>query len=220
MPKDRTRAQQLAREFLKKGDAIGWFEELYAQASETEQCVPWVDRVVNPHLASWLARQRLSGTGKTALVVGCGLGDDAEELARVGFHVVAFDVSPTAIMQCKERFLESAVHYCAVDLFSCPVTWVESFDFVFEAYTLQVLPARLREEAAGQIARCVAPAGTLLAIARGRDPSDDPGAMPWPLTRDELSYFNKSGLDAVNFEDFFDNEAPPVRRFRVEYVRR
>jgi protein-L-isoaspartate O-methyltransferase len=35
--------------------------------------------------------------GKRALVVGCGLGYDAEFLARLGYAVTGFDVAPTAI---------------------------------------------------------------------------------------------------------------------------
>jgi hypothetical protein len=39
--------------------------------------------------------------------------------------------------------------------------------------------------------------------------------MPWPLTRDEILQFETTGLTIAEFEDFLDNESPPVRRFRV-----
>ena len=93
----RERGQRLARESLASGDVTGWFEILYAGAQGDAQAVQWTDMEVNPHLAAWLERAGLGGGGKRALVIGCGLGDDAEELARAGFAVVAFDVSPTAI---------------------------------------------------------------------------------------------------------------------------
>jgi hypothetical protein len=61
----------------------------------------------------------------------------------------------------------------------------------------------------------------LLLIARGREPSDPEGQMPWPLTRAELSAFTAVGLEELSFEDFLDLEGPAdpsVRRFRVLYT--
>jgi hypothetical protein len=66
-----------------------------------------------------------------------------------------------------------------------------------------------------QLAELVAPGGTLLVICRGREPDDDPGAMPWPLTRAELARFVDRGLREIRFEDYVDREG--TRRFRVEY---
>jgi hypothetical protein len=43
--------------------------------------------------------------------------------------------------------------------------------------------------------------------------------MPWPLTRDELAAARSLGLCEVLFEDYMDNEDPPVRRFRACYRR-
>jgi hypothetical protein len=67
------------------------------------------------------------------------------------------------------------------------------------------------------VAGFVAPGGTLLVIARGREPSEPEGEMPWPVTRRELSVFAEAGLAMVEFEDYLDDENPPVRRFRVSY---
>ena len=154
-----------------------------------------------------------------ALVIGCGLGDDAEVLSETSFDVVAFDVSPTAIRWCGQRFPESKVRYCVEDLFHPPSNWVSGFDFVLESYTLQVLPQPVRGEAQRKIASFVAADGRLLVICRGRDDGEDEGNMPWPLTRDELREFLACGLEEVRFEDYVDDETPPVRRFRVEYYR-
>lgn len=92
------------------------------------------------------------------------------------------------------------------------------FDFVFEAYTLQVLPPDIRATAIVKIADFVAPGGTLLVVTRARDAADPPGQMPWPLLRDELTLFSQS-LQEAALEDYLDDEQPPVRRFRVEYRR-
>jgi hypothetical protein len=41
--------------------------------------------------------------------------------------------------------------------------------------------------------------------------------MPWPLTPDELRALF-AGVRLVRFEDFADDEDPPVRRLRAEYA--
>ena len=141
----RAKARQLAREFAQRGDATGWFERLYSQAQGNEQAIHWADQETNPNLVRWLDRRNVAGQGKLALVVGCGLGDDAEELAHRGFEVVAFDIAPTAIAWCQQRFPHSPVAYVVADVLDPPSAWQGGFDFVLEAYTLQVLPADVRE---------------------------------------------------------------------------
>ena len=106
------------------------------------------------------------------------------------------------------------------DLFSAPIEWKARFDFVLESYTLQVLPPGLRAKAIRCITSFVAPNGTLLVIARGREPSDPEGKMPWPLTKVEMSLFEAHGLKEVSLEEFMDGEEPPVRRFRATYYRK
>jgi hypothetical protein len=59
----------------------------------------------------------------------------------------------------------------------------------------------------------VAPGGRLFVYCRGREPEDPPGAMPWPLTTDEVHTLAGDGLVMEGFEDFLDDEEPPVRRF-------
>jgi SAM-dependent methyltransferase len=215
----RAKARQLAHEFVQRGDATGWFERLYTQAQGNEQAIYWAQMVSNPNLVQWLDRQNVQGKGQRALVIGCGLGDDAEELAHRGFEVVAFDIAPTAIDWCQKRFPHSQVEYVVADVLDSPPAWQGSFDFVLEAYTLQVLPADVRRKATACIAGLLAQEGTLLVICRGRSPEEPPGDMPWPLTKEDLEVFMSTGLRQVQFEDYFDQEEPPTRRFRVEYQR-
>ena len=73
-------------------------------------------------------------------------------------------------------------------------------DIVPESYTLQVLPPGLRAKAVRGISAFVAPSGTLLVIARGREPSDPGGKMPWTLTKEEMSLFETHGLKEVSLE--------------------
>jgi SAM-dependent methyltransferase len=159
----------------------------------------------------------LPGAGLRALKVGCGSGDEAEELARHGFDVTAFDIAPATVEWARKRFPDSAVDYRVADILNPPVKWKRAFDFVLESYTLQALPASLRREAMTRIASFVKPGGTLLVIARAREAREPIGRMPWPITREELLWFGRLGLEQESFEDFWDEEEPPVRRFRVAY---
>jgi SAM-dependent methyltransferase len=164
---DRATARDLARRHVADGDPLGWFEVLYASAGDDASSIPWADLAPNPNLLDWLDEQCVSGSSRRALKVGCGLGDDAEELSRRGFATVAFDISPSAVRWCRERFPESSVLYVEADLLQPPTQWVRAFDFVLESYTLQVLPLALRQEAIHRLADFVAPGGTLLLITRG-----------------------------------------------------
>jgi len=214
---DRTRARSLARDSIRRGDAVGWFERLYAEARRGDAVVPWADLVPNPFVVEWLERE--APRPGRALDVGTGLGDTAEELARRGFEVVAFDVSPTAVADARRRFPSSRVDYRVADGFRLGAEFEAAFDLVIECYTLQVLPADVRAVAAAAIRRTVAPGGTLLIVARGREPDEPEGQMPWPLTRAEVEAIAGGGLRLTSFEDFVDREDPPVGRFRAAFRR-
>lgn len=208
----------MARAAIERGRPLDWFEELYAEASTAgPSAVPWADLKPNPNLLDWLDRELPDGVGKSALVVGCGLGDDAEELARRGFAVTAFDISGSAVAMARRRFPASAVEYAVANLFCAPTAWTKSFDLVQEAYTLQVLPAELRHRAVERLSSFVAPGGTLLVIARGREDDQHAGELPWPLTCAEAELPLSCGLEQVSFEDYLDSEVPPVKRFRATY---
>ncbi|HVO99599.1 MAG TPA: class I SAM-dependent methyltransferase [Bryobacteraceae bacterium] len=207
MEPNRERARALAAESLNAGDPTGWFDKLYQEGIEV---VPWAELRPNPNLVQF------AGAGKTALVVGCGLGDDAEQVAAWGFKTMAFDVSPTAIEACKRRFPESPVRYETGDVLAPPEKWKRQFDFVLESYTVQALPPDVRAQAIRGVASFVKDGGMLLVIARAREERDPPGEMPWPLTRQELNLFTEFGLTETSFEDYMDGE---TRRFRVVLAR-
>lgn len=217
----RARVRQLAAE---SPDGMSWFEDLYAAAQGDLSQIPWADRRPNKNLVSWLERERPSPRGVAGrplktLVVGCGLGEDAELLARWQFDVRAFDLSPTAIHWCKRRFPNSRVRYEQADLFSPPAAWIQGFDFVFEAYTVQPLPMTMRQAALEAVANLVAPGGKLLLVTRARDEGEETDGPPWPLTMDDLRVVADAGLTMLSFEDYMDDENPPVRRFRAVYER-
>src|SRR5258708_5790257 len=119
----RARAGKLAAESAAASDATSWFELLYQGAAGGEATIPWASLAANPHLVQWARARSLRGTGRTALVVGCGFGDDAEFVASLGFNVVAFDISPTAIGGARSRFPGSSVDYTPGDPLNPPASW-------------------------------------------------------------------------------------------------
>jgi len=90
--------------------------------------------------------------------------------------------------------------------------WETAYDLVVEIFTLQVLPPAEREAAGFALGRCVAPGGRLFVYCRAREPEDPAGSMPWPLTTVEVMALAVDGLVVERFEDFLDDEEPPVRR--------
>jgi hypothetical protein len=216
---DRSRARELASQYIERGDPTGWFEALYREGAAGVSEIPWDDRKPNANLSQYKPAFASKATGHPALVVGCGLGDDAEEIAYWGFDVTAFDVSPTAIQSAKQRFGHTRVDYVAADLFHAPAAWHRRFDFVFESNTLQALPAKIRPNAIACVAEFVKPGGDLLVFARGREESEPEGELPWPLTRTELALFEQSGLTQQTFRDANDVDPPHSRRFLITYKR-
>jgi SAM-dependent methyltransferase len=215
----RDEVRRLARESIERGDAVGWFDELYRRAGEHWARIPWADLVPNPYLVEWIQREAIVGAGKSCLVVGCGLGDDAELLAERGFDVVAYDISATAIDGCRARFPASKVEYVVAAALVPPAPWLGRFALVFESYTLQVLPSDARARALRAIASTVGREGRLLVLCRAREKQEPEGELPWPLTREELDAFRGHGLTEVAVESFLDRETPPVRRFLALYER-
>ncbi len=185
-------AGELAARALRRGDATGWFEPLYARAAPDGQGVPWARMQPDPALAAWLPSA--AGKGEPALVVGCGLGDDAEALAGAGYAVTAFDVAPSAVALAKQRFPESRVTYQTADLFKPPKDWAGAFALVVELLTVQSLPPALHADAIRQIAGFVAPGGRAFVGSTVRIPEMDPTGPPWPVSAADMAAWGAAGL--------------------------
>jgi SAM-dependent methyltransferase len=212
-------AARLAAESLADRDVTGWFERLYAAAEEGDAVVPWDRGAPHRLLVEWAREHRPDAAGLRGIVVGCGLGDDAELVAGLGFDTVAFDVSPTAIRTARRRHPDSPVHYRVANLLDPPDGWQGAFDLVVESLTVQSLPDPPRPVAIANVASLVAPGGTLLVIASARDEGDPVDGPPWPLTRDEIDAFAAGGLDPVRIEDIPLSGDPSARRWRAEFRR-
>ena len=226
--KKRERTRQLAAEFNERGDPLGWFDALYKESGGDVEKIPWADMAPNRFFKAWAESTGLKGNGRNALVVGCGLGDDAKFLHDLGFKVTGFDISPTAIEWARKVYGDAGIRFETADLFDPPREWVTSgrnppadadgFDFVLEIYTIQPLPMELRPKVIDSIAAFVAPGGRLVVVTRGRENDEEIGEVPWPLSKRDLSRFEENGLREVGFQDLWDDE-DEQRRFIVEYER-
>jgi SAM-dependent methyltransferase len=181
---------------LQAANPTGWFEDLYAEADAGTASVPWDQPHPQPHLVEWASG--VDGTGRRALVVGCGYGRDSEFLASLGFEVVAFDISPTAIAAVRARYPESAVSYVVADLLNPPAEWHHAFDLVVENMTVQALPVELHARATERVAWLTG--STLLVLAVARDEGSTADGPPWPLTPSEILAFETDGLQALKVQ--------------------
>jgi SAM-dependent methyltransferase len=206
----------LIREAFQRGDFLGWFEAIYANANEPSK-IPWAQMRPAPNLVGWAQAHLPQGQDQRALVVGCGLGDDAEFLAGLGYAVTAFDISPSAIDSAKARWTDSHVDYQVANLLELPQAWRGAFDLVLEHRTVQALPWQYCQPAISAIADCVALGGQALILTHGREPEEDRRGIPWRLSREELAQFHSAGLQEVQFDDLQD--ANGRREFRVLYQR-
>ncbi len=213
------RVKQLASQSLRESDPSGWFEILYSEANQDASQVPWAKLKIHPHLQDWLNKNSLNANNKSVLIVGCGLGDDAEALHKIGFQVTAFDISPTAINWCKQRFPKSQVNYLVADLFDLPSEWNKAFDLVIEIRNIQALPLNVRTKAIESVGQLVASNGTLIVITRFRDTDAEPDGPPWALSEKELARFQGLGLKEMGRQVFLEGDECEVIKLWVEYFR-
>ena len=165
-----------------------FFEARYRSAQRRADTIPWANLEPNRFVVARAGE--MAPLGREAVVVGCGLGDDAEYLASLGWVVTAFDVSPSAIEWCRERFERSTVDYVVADLFDLESEWRERFSLVVEVATVQSLAPDHRRRTIFAIADLVGPDGTLLVSALGRLHGDHGAGPPWPVKRDEMRWFD------------------------------
>ncbi|WP_226353616.1 bifunctional 2-polyprenyl-6-hydroxyphenol methylase/3-demethylubiquinol 3-O-methyltransferase UbiG [Pseudonocardia sp. ICBG601] len=203
----------LAARALSRGRPTEWFEELYAAGDRGETTVPWNRPAAAPQLTEWLAGLG-APDGRRAVVVGCGLGADAEFVGAAGFATTAFDIAPTAVATVRRRFPDSPVDYRVADLLALPDEWAGAFDVVVEIINVQALPVSLRPTATAAVASLVAPGGNLLVVENVREDGAPPSERPpWAFTRAEVTAFAERGLELVSLKQ----TSTPTLRWQAEY---
>ena len=193
--------------------ASAWFDGLYKENENAHENIPWARKEVNPMLQTYLEVKEVC-KGK-ALVIGCGLGDDAYALAKAGYDTLAIDISQTALDIAQKRFPDTAITFEKQDIFDMPSHYFEHFDFVFEAQTIQSLPVEFRSKMIKAVAQSVAVDGELLVIAHKKQ-SEKKGP-PWPLTQEEIDQFKEHDLQELSSELIMEESQISNLRFRNLY---
>lgn len=185
-----------------------FFESVYENADHDDlAAIPWATLAPNVYLEKHLSLHD-PVTDKKALVIGCGLGDDALILEKYGYEVDAMDISASAIALAKKRHSQSKVDFHIGDIYKMPESSMDKYDFVYEGLTIQSLPRADREKLVKIITSLVASEGELFVYANTQDDADNYGGPPWPLYEDELMLFEKEGLTKISDEK--EDESKPV----------
>lgn len=217
---DPLKYQAMVKSFQDRDDPLGWFDTIYKNAEGDHTQVFWADLEPSPYMLSWLDSCDVEHEGKTACVIGCGVGDDAEALASYGYKVTAFDISPEAIKLCKSRYPNSQVNYLVENLFDYPKEWTANFDLIYECNTIQVLPGLYRLKAQQAMVSLLANGGHLLVSCRSRNSGEMEDVIPLPLDKKEINLFDCClGLKEVSFLAYDDMQEPPVPHFFACYTK-
>ena len=214
---DPEKYKQMVRDHQERDDPLGWFDSIYSDAEGDHTAVFWADLVPNPYLLDWLEKNPITWLKKKAIVIGCGVGDDAEAMAAAGYEVTAFDIAPSAIALCQNRYPNTKVNYLVADLFDYPKEWAQDFDLVYECNTIQVLPGKYRRDAMDAMGSLISDEGQLLVSSRSRNTGEDEDAIPLPLDKEEIDGFMDFGLVEKSFLAYDDDQEPSVPHFFATY---
>ena len=188
---------RLAAESISQGDATGWFDQVYRAAGDDPSRIPWADEKPNRWLVEWLDREHPETKGSTAVVVGCGLGDDAEELAapRVRGH---------GLRHLRDRDRVGAPHGSPIRRSNTGTPTCSRSRACSRARSTSCsrptrfsrLPVAVRGNAIAAVASLAAPGGSVLIVSRGRE-DDEPtwAASLAALARPSSKLWN-AGSDA------------------------
>ncbi len=210
MPRHQVDARRLIDNHLEVGDPTGWFEPLYSLVGRHVGQLPWRPQGPHPYLVDWLDDPVVQPPGRRAIVVGCGLGDDAVELAGRGYAVTAIDIAPTAVRRARKRARRArgpAVDWRVADLLSLDETLAGTFDLVVEVDTVPWLPGVVRDAAMHAVGSLAAPGGAVVVVTRLAASSSVAASTvgpPWPQAPSELATYAAAGLERVALEH------PPV----------
>lgn len=192
----------LVDEHLEAGRPTGWFEPLYAATGGDAAQVPWGGADAHPYVTGWLEAPSVEVAGRRAVVVGCGLGGDADAVHAAGYDTTAFDVAPSAVDWARRR-LPAEVDVRTADLLDLDEDLVGAFDLVVEVRTVQSLPGVVRDAAMTAVASLAAPGGAVLVVtllATSAEAAKRWDGPPWAQAPSELATYRAGGLERVALE--------------------
>lgn len=178
-----------------RGAAADWlrrFEEVYREAGDSVERVPWAQSKPNPMVIEWLDRdgRAMLRPGARVCVAGCGLGHDVAALNDRGYDAVGLDACESAISSACSIHTEHAGAFRLADLSELPSDLRHRFDAVVEVHTLQSMPGEYREAMAKGMASLLKRHGVLVSVSRGVAPARElctPAGPPFDLPPEEVS---------------------------------
>ncbi len=191
MDEAREKMLEIFNRSLESDDPLSWFETLYKYSEEERDLIPWDWKEPHPYLVEWVNSTEYRGK---ALVVGCGLGEDAAFLSKMGWEVTAFDISNSAIDWAKNLHRDVSVEWLVEDLLKLPSSWTASYDLVLEVHIIQAIPRKIGKIASERLAPLVSEGGHLVCIGKLKETPDEEPGPPWPLSLDFIERIGK-GLE-------------------------
>ena len=209
----RHRLKQLSNAAASTDEPLSWFEELYSSARGDDSWIPWSDGSPSPFVVEWV----IGKPPGRALVVGCGLGEDAVFLEKNGWDVVAFDLSPTAVEWAKKRHEKSSIEWVVADLLNPPDEWISQFELVLEVHILQAIPENIRNKAAKILPIFVAEGGHLVCIGRFGEDGNPHQGPPWPLNQEFIESIGESIGQMSMVKATLPDDDPSTIRYRATW---
>lgn len=140
------------------------FEQKYAGTASVNgmglklDFLPWDIREPQPML---VALEAVGGFGRRVLDAGCGRGENSIHLALRGHQVTAFDSSPTAVEQARER---ARARGAGAAFMVADVTGLDAlkpgFDTILDWGLYHCLPEQVRRPYVDSLSRLVGPGAT------------------------------------------------------------
>lgn len=140
------------------------WHKLYESVEETK--LPWFFPDLDPDIRSELSG--INAQGKRTLDVGCGLGNQAAALTRMGLTVTAIDISEAAIRRAKE--LHPGPTFLVDDITRTKLEG--TFDFVVDRGCFHVLEPSTHADYLLSLSRLLAPGGLLIMKTFSREERD------------------------------------------------
>ena len=188
MDKIRKKILEIYNKSNQSENPLSWFEELYDQANSNREWIPWDWKEPHPFVVEWIEKSEKEGN---ALVIGCGLGEDAAYLSKNGWNVTAFDISETAIKWASEIHRDLEIEWKVADLFHLPDSWQMKYDLVLEVHILQAIQESLMIEARKKLAPLVSANGHLVCIGKLRINDESIEGPPWPMSKESIDKTGK-----------------------------
>ena len=110
------------------------YDERYKAAHQKN--LRWMGYESSPIVAEIVQKYGISKEN-TLLEIGCGEGRDAIALLEKGYNLLATDVSPQAVLYCKEQYKAHADRFECLDAVNGTIN--KKFDFIYSVAVIHML---------------------------------------------------------------------------------